>query len=132
VMQRAHKSLMKRYLFWLFKTTRDELDKIDRKFTQLEVDRSMQKVFLKKKGGALTPFIDEWGRYMAGKEADAKKLKFDDAGGVLASYSFLRLKLKAIESVADRRFGPRLMRQFEKIYEDAAMKNILQDISGKR
>jgi hypothetical protein len=69
---------------------------------------------------------------MAGKEADAKKLKFDDAGGVLASYSFLRLKLKAIESVADRRFGPRLMRQFEKIYEDAAMKNILQDISGKR
>ena len=41
-------SLTQRYLFWLYKTTRDQTDKIDRKFTQLEVDKEIQKILEKK------------------------------------------------------------------------------------
>lgn len=33
------KKLKTRYLVWLYKTTKERLDRIDRKFTQLEVDR---------------------------------------------------------------------------------------------
>ena len=123
---------MKRYLFWLYKTTRDELDRVDRKFTQLEVDRDLQQIFEEYEGGEAAPFIEEWSRYIASKEADARKLKFDDKGGVLASYTFLHLKLKAVESVTTKLFGNRTVREFEHLIEDAAIKNILQDTSGRR
>jgi hypothetical protein len=115
MIRHSDKSLVKRYLFWLYKMTRDELDRIDRKFTQLEVDRGIQKIFREHEDGVLAPFIGEW-----------------DKGGVLSSYVFLRLKLEAVQSVASKRFGRRIVSEFEKIYEDAAMKNILQDTSGRR
>ena len=128
----ASKSLEKRYLFWLYKTTRDELDRIDRKFTQLEIDRGMQKIFREHEGGALASFVEEWDRYIANKQAEAKKLKFDDKGGVLPSYAFLRLKLEAVRGLTSKLFGARLVREFEEMVEAAAMENILQDNSGRR
>jgi hypothetical protein len=125
-------SLVKRYLFWLYKTTRDEWDRTERKFTQLEVDRDLQRIFKEYEDGPLAPFFEEWGRYMANKEADAKKLKFDAQWNILGAYAFLRLKLEAIEGVIAKRLGARQLASFEKMLEDAAMKNILQDTSGKR
>lgn len=130
--QPSEKSLTKRYLFWLYKTTRDELDRIDRKFTQLEVDRGLQRVFRSRGNAALSSFMDEWDRYIVAKEADARKLKFDEQGKELAFYVFLRLKLESVIEITRERFGIRAVRQFEQLIEEAAMKYILEDASGKR
>lgn len=132
------RSLQKRYLFWLYKTTKDELDRIDRKLTQLDVDREMLDIFRRDKGAedsahsGLQAPVKDWENYIAHKEADARKLLFDDEGRVLASYYFLRLKLKAILGVTRRRFGAATVRHFKRYYEEASMKLIMQDTSGRR
>jgi hypothetical protein len=133
------RSLQKRYLFWLYKTTKDELDRIDRKFTQLDIDRAMLDFFRGRAVGArdvvkggVDIFVREWQEYVTGKEADARKLRFDEKGGILASYYFLHLKLKAVLDLAQRRFGARAVRDFKRYYEEASMRLIAQDTSGRR
>ena len=37
------KNLKKRYLIWFYKTTKEALDKIERKFTQMEIDKFILK-----------------------------------------------------------------------------------------
>jgi hypothetical protein len=133
------RSLQKRYLFWLYKTTKDELDRIDRKFTQLDIDREMLDVFRRRavdardtvKGG-VDAFVREWQEYVAGKEADARKLRFDEDGHIMASYYFLHLKLKTVLRIVRRRFGARTVGDFKRLYEEASMRLIVQDTSGKR
>jgi tRNA U38,U39,U40 pseudouridine synthase TruA len=133
------RSLRKRYLFWLYKTTKDELDKIDRKFTQLAVDRALA-AYLKKKArgfsralkASLEPFCGEWEEYILHKESDARKLKFAEDGSLDAHYLFLRLKLQAIEQATQKYCGKKDLACFKGFYEEAAMKRILEDASGKR
>lgn len=132
-------SLMKRYLFWLYKTTRDELDKIDRKFTQLEIDNEIFKK-LKKTVKPLKPevtqgldvFLRQWQEYIFGKDSDAQKLKFKEDGQMDHAYLFLRLKLQAIEEIICKRFGKKELVLYKRLYEDAAMKRITEDLSGRR
>ncbi len=133
------RSLYKRYLFWLYKTTKDELDKIDRKFTQLDIDRDMQKILQRKaksyrgatKGG-LEPFLKEWKEYIFEKESDAQKLKFTEELSLNPKYLFLRLKLEAIIMCAKRRFGSGALKEFRQLYEESALRRILSDDSGRR
>lgn len=132
-------SLSKRYLFWLYKMTRDELDRIDRKFTQLDIDNEIHKKI--KKGikgfkgnisGDLEVLAREWQEYIFQKESDAQKLKYIEAGHPNPNYLFLRLKLKAIEEITVKRFGKKQLECCKKLYEEAAMKMILEDTSGRR
>lgn len=133
------RSLQKRYLFWLYKTTKDELDRIDRKFTQLDIDRAMLDVFRCQAvaardavQGGVDAFVREWQDYVAQKETDARKLRFDEEGRVLASYYFLCLKLSAVLDMIRRRFGAKTVKDFKRLYEDASMRLIAQDTSGRR
>jgi len=48
-MKKDGKTLTKRYLLWCYKTTKEQLDWIDRKFTQIQVDRYTLKCLLKSK-----------------------------------------------------------------------------------
>lgn len=133
------RSLRKRYLFWLYKTTKDELDKIERKFTQLAIDREIAGI-LKKKAqnlspalkAVLEPFTRGWEEYIFQKESDARKLKFAKDGSLDANYLFLRLKLQAIERVTQKYCGTKGLARFKSFYEEAAMKRISDDTSGKR
>ncbi|MFH1691314.1 MAG: hypothetical protein ABIC68_01900 [Candidatus Omnitrophota bacterium] len=132
-------SLEKRYLFWLYKTIRDELDKIDRKFTQLDIDNEIYKK-LKKSVKRLKPdasdglhtFLQEWQEYIFGKDSDAQKLKFKEDGQMNSAYLFLRLKLQAVEEIVCGRFGKKELSSYKRFYEDAAMKRITEDTSGRR
>jgi hypothetical protein len=132
-------SLTQRYLFWLYKTTRDQTDKIDRKFTQLEVDREIQMILARKVRSLKTagqkkifPFLEEWKEYIFAKESDAQKLKFSKEGGLAHQYLFLRLKLTAITQIIKERFGLKTLKRFKALYEEAAFKAISQDTSGRR
>jgi hypothetical protein len=133
------KSLYKRYLFWLYKTTKDELDKIDRKFTQLEVDKRLEKILMRKAGAwgrrtreGILPFLKEWQEYIFAKESDAQKLRFSEDGHVNPGYLFLCLKLEAIKDIIKATAGKKGLLEFKRLYEESAMKRISEDITGKR
>jgi len=124
------RSLYKRYLFWLYKTTRLELDKVDRKFTQLDVDRKIEKILSVKKG--ISAPLKEWKEYILNKETEALKLKFSSDGSLDPGYRFLCLKLEAVEVITKKMFGKCALAQFKSLCEDAAMSLIAQDSSGRR
>jgi len=132
-------SLTRRYLFWLYKTTRDQTDKIDRKFTQLEVDKEIQKILEKKVWAMkkafqkpLRPFLEEWKEYIFAKQSDAQKLKFNEEGGFSDEYLFLHLKLAAITQIIKDRFGLATLKKFKTLCEERAFEAILEDTSNRR
>lgn len=115
------------------------MDKIDRKFTQLDIDRQILRVLNKKarslKGPlskGIAPFLREWQEYVFEKESDAQKLKFTEEGRLDPGYLFLHLKLEAVIRITKARLGARCLQEFKKLYEEGAMKRILEDTSGKR
>ncbi len=132
-------SLYKRYLFWLYKTIREDLDRTDRKFTQLVLDERIA-ALLERDAAALDKdlrqgvgsFIEEWKTYIAQKADDAHKLKFSESGMPMFEYVFLRLKLRAVERLIVERLGRRRLNEFKRRLEEAAMQGILQDHSGRR
>lgn len=133
------RSLNKRYLFWLYKMTKDELDKIDRKFTQLEIDKEIQKLLKnrvrlvgKKTERCLEPFLKEWQEYIFQKASDAQKLKYIENGDENANYLFLHMKLESICRLIKVKFGNSMLKRCKQFYEEAAMKRILEDTSNKR
>ena len=139
VSQEDQNSLSKRYLLWLYKTTRDEADKIERKFTQLDIDREVEKLLKKKTGGlksslkaGVSPFMEEWKEYIFRKESDGQKLKFTEEFEPDPKYIFLRLKLEAIENIMKASFGAAFFKEARKLYEDSCIQRILADTSGQR
>ncbi len=137
--KRDQESLYKRYLLWLYKTTKDELDKIERKFTQLDIDRQIQKILKKKSDvlksplrGGITPFLEEGKEYIFEKESDAQKLKLTEEGLLNPKYLFLHLKLEAITQITKIHFGQKGLEEFKRLYEEAALRRILEDTSERR
>ncbi|OIO35223.1 MAG: hypothetical protein AUJ74_07210 [Candidatus Omnitrophica bacterium CG1_02_44_16] len=127
---RDKRPLYKRYLFWLYKTTKGELDKVDRKFTQLDIDRKIEKILSGKKG--ISAPLKEWKDYILNKESGALKSKFSSDGSLDAGYQFLCLKLEAVEAITKKMFGGRTLAEFKRLCEDVAMSLIAQDSSERR
>ena len=72
------KDLVRRYLVWCFKTTKEDLDRIDRKFTQLSVDRDMLKDLTSRRlpprysgGEGYQHLLEKFKGYIHAKENDA-------------------------------------------------------------
>ncbi|MEW6101121.1 MAG: hypothetical protein AB1481_02370 [Candidatus Omnitrophota bacterium] len=119
-------NLKKRYLLWLYKTTKQEVDKVERKFTQLEVDRfilkELKKLDKSKKAGK---FIDEWEAYIKSKEIDGLALKYENKSLKL-DYYFLSLKLKAIEKATIKELGSKKLDEIKHLYEKEMTERILK------
>ncbi len=135
----AYRCLTKRYLLWMYKTTKDELDRIDRKFTQLEVDRFIADYFLKvsgrlnkKRRDALSAYFRQWDEYTGAKEKDAESLKYVGPGELEPRYAFMHLKLEAILRAVRRYLGPGSIKEFQRLYEAKAIENILCATSERR
>jgi len=127
------KSLTRRYLIWCYKTTKEELDKIDRKFTQLEVDDFMldvlqasipsenaktKKEYLKK--------IDEFKVYIKNKEGRAKIDPVSKKIDLDADYLYLKNRLKAIEKSIEKFFGKKEVGIVKDLYEQEMTRRILE------
>ncbi|MFA5038588.1 MAG: hypothetical protein WC732_02785 [Candidatus Omnitrophota bacterium] len=132
-------SLYKRYLFWLYKNVREECDRVDRKFTQLDIDGEIADFFERslvslseREREEIAPFVKEWNSYVVQKKDDAGQMKFTPAQGLKPEYVFLRLKLKAIESLIIRRLGRKGLKSFKRMQEQSALQGILQENSGRR
>ena len=118
------KNLKKRYLIWLYKETKEALDRVDRKFTQLEVDKvilaELKKAELKDK-----KFLDDFYAYVNNKEKDCGKLKsgknYSDP-----EHQFLALKLQAVEKAIVKELGAKSLEEIKTLYHNEMVDRILR------
>ncbi len=120
------KNLKKRYLIWLYKTAKEELDRIERKFTQLEIDRFILKE-LKRLDGTqkAKKFIEEFNAYIDKKEKDGLNLKYEGSD-LKAGYYFITIKLQAIEKAIENELGKRSLKNIKILYEQKQIERILE------
>ncbi len=125
------KDLKKRYLIWLYKTAKEAWDRIERKFTQLDIDKRMLKELKKlDKNRKSAKFIDEFEAYIKSKEIEGLTLKYEN-NDLKADYNFLALKLKAVEKAILKEFGNKGLQEIKSLYEKEMVERILKSTEVK-
>ena len=120
------RNLKKRYLLWLYKTNKEALDRIERKFTQLEIDRFMLRELEKcAKDKRLKSFVKELKNYIQNKEKEGRGLKYS-ADKLNPDYLFLALKLKAVERAIVKERGRSGLKEIKALYEREMTERILK------
>jgi hypothetical protein len=129
--KRSSLSLKKRYLIWFYKQVRESLDKVDRKFTQLEIDQYILEQMRKlDTNRAAKNYIEEFKVYIQNKEKDALGRKYNGKE-LKPEYYFLQLKLQAIEKSVENEFGKKGLEEIEALYEQEMVRRILQEREQK-
>lgn len=125
--------LIRRYLVWCYKNTKEQLDRIDRYFTQLEADQFVLEQLTKDADAALNhpeykAKIDEFKKYIQVKKENVLKQKFADAKHVRLSpeYQYLKNRFRAIEKAVVYFLGKRELRDIIDLYEIEMTKRILE------
>ena len=121
------KNLKKRYLIWLYKTAKESLDRVERKFTQLEIDgyllKELKKLDKEKKAGKL---IGEFEAYVQNKAKEGLQLKYAENGDLKPEYHFMVLRLKAVEKAIVAGFGRKFLEEVKMLYEVEMTERILK------
>jgi len=119
------KQLKRRYLVWFYKTTKEALDKVERKFTQAEIDRAILKELRKNSNSALKKLTDEFEAYIVNKEKSGVELKYD--GSKLKNeYEFICFKLDAIKKIIVKTLGSPALKEIKSLYEKEMTERILK------
>ncbi len=120
------KRLIGRYLVWCFKTTKEELDRVDRKFTQLKIDEEIRKELRKEvrstpaaHNQVFADHVRKFEEYIEKKREEALSQKYSGSGGdkLQPSYLYLKARLKAIENSIRRHSGARGLAEMQDAYE---------------
>lgn len=131
---KAHqKALIRRYLVWCYKTTKESLDRIDRKFTQGAVDHYV----LARLQGVKVPaairkdydkLVEDFRSYIANKEKEGIQQKFIDGKGSVPNpqYFYLHNRLSAVKAAIQYFLGPRELAQIDLLYEEEMTRRILE------
>ena len=131
----AEKRLIRRYLIWCYKTTKEELERTDRKFTQLEVDQfildALPKISPEIQGATREQYLREIGKfeeYKNKKQEEALTQKFFDQTKKIphVHYLYLKNRLRAVEKTIDYFLGKRELKRIELLYEEEMTQRILQ------
>ncbi len=130
--KRDIKNLKFRYLLWLYKTTKEEFDRIERKFTQIDIDKKilhdMRENFnskdLKKKNEA-RKLLKDFKEYIDKKQKEGRELKFDGRK-LQPEYYHLSLKLEAIEKTVIEELGRKRLREIQILYELEMRRRIIE------
>jgi len=129
--KRSSLSLKKRYLIWFYKQVRESLDKVDRKFTQLEIDQYILEQMRKlDTNRAAKNYIEEFKVYIQNKEKDALGRKYSGKE-LKPEYYFLQLKLQAIEKSVEKELGKKGLKEIEALYEQEMVRRILAEREQK-
>ena len=120
------KNLKKRYLIWFYKTTKEELDKIERKFTQVDIDRFILKELKKSdKDNDVKSLIEQFEEYIQKKAQAGLNLKFENKE-LKPHYLFLEFKLAAIEKAICKELGKTALKEIKLLYEIEMTERILR------
>lgn len=124
------KNLIRRYLLWCYKTTKEELDRIDRYFTQALVDRRLLDLLLQNKetNAAYQKKIADFQIYMETKEQKAldKKYLNSKKKTLQPDYWYLQTRLEAIEQVIVESLGKKELKAIQALYEAEMTRRIVQ------
>lgn len=127
------KALIQRYLVWCYKTTKESLDRIDRKFTQVKVDRfilsHLEKIQLQSQSRAdYRQLVEDFSSYVSGKEKEGKLQKFLDGkeGALNSNYIYLQNRLNAVELAIRHFLGPRALAKIVLLFEEEMTRRILE------
>jgi hypothetical protein len=116
---------------WCYKTTKEELDRIDRKYTQLLVDQFVLDQISSVKGKpreVLDQNIKDFKNYMSQKEDQFRREKFADPqrNFVSKNYTYLSHRLAAIEKAICYFLSKKELERIEELYEQEMTTRILQ------
>ena len=129
------KKLIRRYLIWSYKTTKEELDRIDRKFTQLKVDGYILKQLLQWQNNikhisraSYKKNIDAFKQYISKKEKEAYRLKFFGQGRTRpnSNYVYFKNRLAAIQKSIISFLGKKELKFIKSLYEEEMTRRILE------
>ena len=128
-------NLKKRYLIWLYKTTKDAFDKYERKFTQLDIDEFiLQEIetilkgsYIPHKKKALEKFVNDFRDYIDQKEKASLELKYKGKK-INPDFIFLDAKLEAIEKAIVKELGKKALGQIKMFYEAEMVARIFTNI----
>jgi hypothetical protein len=124
--KRDIKNLKKRYLVWFYKTTKEALDKVERKFTQADIDKFILKELRKQnKAKGIEKLVAGFEAYILDKEKSGFALKYDGKQ-VKPEYSFLVLKLQAVEKAIRKELGNKTLEEIKALYEKEMTDRILK------
>jgi len=135
--RREARNLKFRYLLWLYKTTKEEFDLIERKFTQIDIDKKMMRYMkehfdsknLKRKNEA-RKLLKDFKEYIDKKEKDGQLLKFDGRK-LQPEYYHLALKLEAIGKAIAEELGVGALREIKELYEREMRRRIIESRDHK-
>lgn len=127
------RNLKKRYFIWLYKTTKEEFDKFERKFTQTDIDKDllgeMENVlmgsYLPHEKAALEKLVNNFREYIAAKEKSCLELKYQGKK-TNPEFIFLDVKLNAIEKIIAKELGRRALEEIKRLYEKEMARRILR------
>lgn len=127
------RNLMRRYLLWCYKTTKEDLDRIDRYFTQAVVDQKLLQT-LRREVKALNDNpvavkkVDEFAAYMETKQKNVLPKKYlDPARQILQpEYWYLQTRFRAIEKAIVELLGKSELQAIEDLYEREMTRRILE------
>lgn len=125
----TEKNLTRRYLMWCYKTTKEDLDRIDRYFTQLVVDARVLEILSKHgKDDEQRKKIDEFKQYMDTKEKTVLLKKYSNIPSKVLQpdYWYLRTRLAALEQVIIEFLGKKALKSIQSLYENEMTRRILE------
>jgi len=123
------KRLIRRYLIWCYKTTKEELDRIDRYFTQLKADQFFLNELEKKSGNTeYMSKVNDFRKYMSVKEEKVLKQKFTNVKkNILNSdYQYLESRFQAVEKAIIYFLGKKELKAVTDLYEQEMTRRILE------
>ncbi len=123
--------LIWRYLLWCYKTTKEQLDWIDRKFTQLVVDeyilRELRRPCILQGNREYLRRVKDFEKYINEKKEKAHKAKFSSpsSGAVTGEYIYLSERLLAIEKAITHFLGKKELKKIQELYQKEMIQRIL-------
>ena len=126
----AEKNLTRRYLIWCYKTTKEDLDRMDRYFTQHLVDERVLALISKQSGknSVHQKKVEDFKQYMALKEKNVLPKKYSDAAKKVLhpDYWYLKTRLAALEQVIREFLGAKELKSIQALYENEMTRRILE------
>ncbi len=132
----AEKKLLRRYLLWCYKTTKESLDRIDRYFTQLKADHFILAQLSQRSeladqelGHDYLKKVNEFQKYIEDKAERVFPQKYADPNRekLQPEYWYLKVRLEAIEQAIVSFLGKTQLRQVQEMYEAEMTKRILEE-----
>jgi hypothetical protein len=107
-----HRNLIRRYLYWAYKSTKESFERIERKTTQLRVDEFILDHFAREKWD----MPDEFKSYVTAKQKEQKKFN--------PEYLYLKNRLSAIEEAIKYFLGAKELKRAQQLFEEEFTRRI--------